>query len=181
MSTAEMAEIVGILAASGQFLEQSIKIISISRKLYQNIQETPKDVQAWRQEIEHLQQLVITIEESPALQVDELKPILDQCQATSDALLEILGQIDFNKTDSVGRKTWKAVGGLTREAEIQDLFGQIERLKSTLSARIAVLNLLVYFLLCTVLSSFSICSSNVVVQGFKTAMSSRSSVHDWRT
>lgn len=115
--------------------------------------------------IELLQQLVIAIEESPALQVDELKPILDQCQATSDALLEILDQIDFNKTDSMGRKTWKAVGGLTREAEIQDLFAQIERLKSTLSARIAVLNLVVFCFLFILHCPFAIWSSNTIVQG----------------
>ncbi|KAM5356798.1 hypothetical protein ACJ41O_003444 [Fusarium nematophilum] len=56
-------------------------------------------------------------------------------------MLEILGQIDFNKVDSLGRKTWKAVGGLVKETEIRDLFGQIERLKSTLGDHLAVINL----------------------------------------
>ncbi|KAM5385664.1 hypothetical protein ACJZ2D_000863 [Fusarium nematophilum] len=65
----------------------------------------------------------------------------ERCKSVSDELLEILGQIDFNKVDSLGRKTWKAVGGLVKETEIRDLFGQIERLKSTLGDHLAVINL----------------------------------------
>ncbi|KAF4450039.1 ankyrin repeat [Fusarium albosuccineum] len=136
-----MAEVVGIIAASGQFLEQSLKIYSLSKKLLDQINDAPKEIEEWRDELQGLQKLVAAIETSPALQTDDLEPIVNQCKSVANVLSDILAQIEFSSTDSFGHKTWKAIGGLAKEAEIRDLFGQIERLKSTLGDRIAVINL----------------------------------------
>ena len=136
-----MAEVLGIMASSGQFLEQSIKIVKLSKKLYDNIRDAPSDIQKFRDEIEQLRTLVDSTKTSPSLQVDDLKPTIDRCHELCRSFLDILVQINFEKTDGLGRKTWKAVGGLAKESEIRNYFQQLERLKSTLSSRIAVINL----------------------------------------
>ncbi|KAJ3543358.1 hypothetical protein NM208_g3618 [Fusarium decemcellulare] len=136
-----MAEVIGIVAASGQFLEQSIKIVNLSKRLLDQIQDAPRDIAAWREELLGLQKLVAAIETSPALQVDDLEPIINKCKSVSNVLSEIFASIYFDSANSFGHKTWKAIGGLAKESEIKDLFGKIERLKSTLGDRIAVINL----------------------------------------
>ncbi|CAM1507445.1 Fc.00g070860.m01.CDS01 [Cosmosporella sp. VM-42] len=137
-----MAEVVGLVAAAGQFVEQSIKIIKFSKALYDKVQGAPEELQKWRQEIEEVQKLVTSIEDSPALRGSETtKASIDRCNSVSNELQAIFTELDFEETDALGRKTWKAIGGLAKESEIRRLFEEIERLKSTLNTQIGVANL----------------------------------------
>ena len=136
-----MAEVVGIVAASGQFIEQSAKIYKLTKRFRDQLRDGPEEIGAWRTELQHLESLITQIKNSPSLQVDDLEPTINQCNSVSGKLLEIFDQINFSKADPLGHKTWKAVEGLAKESEIQDLFGQIERLKSTLNGKIAVIGM----------------------------------------
>lgn len=49
-----MAEIVGLVAASGQFLEESIKIVKLSKALYDKVQDAPEEIELWRSQISRL-------------------------------------------------------------------------------------------------------------------------------
>lgn len=136
-----MAEVVGVVAAAGQFIVQSTKILLFIKDVHDKVQGAPAELKVWRQEIEELQKLVSNVQSSPALQVSNIKPIVDNCNAISDSLCEIFGKLDFDATDRLGRKTWKAIRGLAKEEQIHALFSQIERFKLTLNTQIAVVNL----------------------------------------
>lgn len=135
------AEAIGIVAACGQFVEQSIKIIQLSKQVHDKFRDAPAEIDAWRQQIQALEKLVAAVEASPALQVDDLKPTVEQAKAVGDKLLRIFEGIDFDKDDGFGHKSWRVVGGLLKEDEIGDLFSEVERLKGLLGDQIAVINM----------------------------------------
>ncbi|KAJ4315059.1 hypothetical protein N0V84_008571 [Fusarium piperis] len=135
------AEAIGIIAACGQFVEQSVKIIHFSKQIHDRFQDAPAEIDAWRQQIQALGKLVAAIEASPALQVEDLKPTVEQAKAVGDELLRIFETIDFGKDDGFGHKSWRVIGGFLKEDEIGDLFREVERLKSLLGDQIAVINI----------------------------------------
>ncbi|RSL41429.1 hypothetical protein CEP54_015827 [Fusarium duplospermum] len=135
------AETIGIVAACGQFVEQSVKIIRFSKQIHDKFQDAPAEIDAWRQQIEGLEKLVAAIEASPALQVDDLKPTVEQAKAVAGKLLGIFEGINFEKNDGFGHKSWRVIGGFLKEDEISDLFKEVERLKALLGDQIAVINI----------------------------------------
>ncbi|KAI8686738.1 NACHT domain-containing protein [Fusarium sp. Ph1] len=135
------AETIGIIAACGQFVEQSVKIIRFSKQVHDKFRDAPAEIDAWRQQIQGLGKLVAAVEASPALQVEDLRPTVKQAKAVGDKLLRIFEGIDFEKNDGFGHKSWRIVGGFLKENEIGDLFREIERLKSLLGDQIAVINI----------------------------------------
>ncbi|RSM11474.1 hypothetical protein CEP52_002970 [Fusarium oligoseptatum] len=135
------AETIGIVAACGQFVEQSVKIIQFSKQIHDKFQDAPAEIDAWRQQIESLEKLVAAVEASPALQVEGLKPTIEQAKAVAGKLLGIFEGIDFEKDDGFGHKSWRVIGGFLKEDEIDDLFKEIERLKALLGDQIAVINI----------------------------------------
>lgn len=135
------AETIGIVAACGQFVEQSVKIIRFSKQIHDKFQDAPAEINAWRQQIQGLEKLVVAVEASPALQVEDLKSTVEQAKAVGDKLLRSFEGIDFEKDDGFGHKSWRVVGGFLKEDEIEDLFKEIERLKALLGDQIAVINI----------------------------------------
>ncbi|RTE79399.1 hypothetical protein BHE90_006117 [Fusarium euwallaceae] len=135
------AETIGIVAACGQFVEQSVKIIQLSKQVHDKFQDAPAEIDAWRQQIESLVKLVAAVEASPALQVEGLKPTIEQAKAVAGKLLGIFEGIDFEKDDGFGHKSWRVIGRFLKEDEINDLFKEIERLKALLGDQIAVINI----------------------------------------
>ncbi|KAI8724222.1 NACHT domain-containing protein [Fusarium sp. LHS14.1] len=135
------AETIGIVAACGQFVEQSVKIIRFSKEVHDKFQDAPAEIEAWRQQIQGLEKLVTAVEASPALQVEDLKPTVEQAKAVGDKLLRIFEGIDFEKDDGFGHKSWRVVGAFLKEDEIGDHFREIERLKALLGDQIAVINI----------------------------------------
>lgn len=134
-----MAEIVGLVAASGQFLEESIKIVKLSKALYDKVQDAPEEIELWRSQINRLQELVTDVRDSPTLHTAQINATIEDCEKVGHRLCQIFDRLDFDTTDPLGRKTWRAIRGLANEDEIRDLFSQIEHLKTTLIAQMTVL------------------------------------------
>ncbi|KAF4981704.1 hypothetical protein FZEAL_2506 [Fusarium zealandicum] len=133
-----MAEVVGLVAASGQFLEQSIKIIKFSKALHDKIQDAPDEIEAWRSQMTRLRELVQEICDTPSLQTTNISDTIKDCNEIGYRLGQEFDQVDFDSTDTMGRKTWKAVKGLAKEGKICDNFAQLERLKTTLLAQMSL-------------------------------------------
>jgi hypothetical protein len=55
--------------------------------------------------------------------------------------LEIFENIEFSETDKFGHKSWRVAVALSKEEEIRSLFGQLEKLKSTLDIHLGVIHL----------------------------------------
>lgn len=132
-----MAEAVGIIAASGQFVEQSIKIFKLAKKVQNKFVDAPDELEDWRNELESLQQIVDRILKTPALHTDNLERIVTECKRVSEKLLDLFCNIDFNESDSFAHKSWRVVVSLAKEEEIRELFNKLERCKSTLNAEMA--------------------------------------------
>ncbi|KAJ4223373.1 hypothetical protein NW759_006006 [Fusarium solani] len=94
--------------------------------VHDKFQDAPAEIDAWRQQIQGLEKLVAAVEASPALQVEDLKPTVEQAKAVSEKLLRIFEGIDFEKDDGFGHKSWRV---------------EIERLKALLGDQIAVINI----------------------------------------
>ncbi|KAJ4258829.1 hypothetical protein NW762_007916 [Fusarium torreyae] len=136
-----MAEVVGLVAASGQFVEQSIKIVKLSKRIRDKFKDAPQELEGWREEIDSLQKAVHKIQTTPALQVDDIKPIINQLKDAGGELLKLLNGIGFLETESFGHKSWKVAVGLSKEEEVRDLFARLERLKSTLYIHLSIINI----------------------------------------
>ncbi|KAM0558091.1 hypothetical protein ACHAPJ_005258 [Fusarium lateritium] len=136
-----MAEVVGLVAASGQFVEQSIKIVKLSKKIRDKFNDAPQELEGWREEIESLQKVVHRIQTTPALQIKDVKPIINQLKDTGGELLKVFNDIGFLEKDSFGHKSWKVAVGLSKEDEIRGLLAKMERLKSTLYIHLSIINI----------------------------------------
>ena len=125
-------EVIGAVAAAGQFLEQGIKVVRIIRKLHDQVQNP-----MFRQQCEKLEEfnkLATRIQslKSKSLQMDEIAGILVRGTQITSQLAKLFEEITPEPNAGLVERTWKAVGGLTREAAIQELFQKIESEKSSL-------------------------------------------------
>jgi hypothetical protein len=136
-----MAEVIGLVAAGGQFIEQSTKIIKLSIKVRDKYKDGPKEVASWQHQIESIQKVVENVLQSPSLRTNDVKFTIDQCKSASDSLLKVFEEIQFDETDSFGQKTWRVALALSKEEEIRTLFIQLEQLKSTLDIHIGIIHL----------------------------------------
>ncbi|KAH7002989.1 hypothetical protein EDB82DRAFT_482335 [Fusarium venenatum] len=136
-----MSEVVGLVAASGQFIEQSIKIVGLFKKFRGKFKDTPKEIEGWQEEVTSLSKVVEKIQNTPALQSDDLKPIINQCKSVSEEILKIFTSIDFEEADSFSHKSRKITMALSKEGDIRDLFARIERLKSDMAIQIGMIQI----------------------------------------
>ncbi|KAI6754076.1 hypothetical protein HG530_013252, partial [Fusarium avenaceum] len=132
-----MAEAVGIIAASGQFVEQSIKIFKLAKKVQSKFTDAPNELEDWRNELESLRRIVDEILKTPALHTDNLERIVTECKYVSEKLQDLFCNIDFKESDSFAHKSWRVVVSLAKEEEIRELFNKLERCKSTLNAEMS--------------------------------------------
>lgn len=135
-----MAEVVGLVAASGQFIEESIKIIKIAKAARDKYRDAPKEIDNWQQQVESLQQLVESIPSS-LRDVKEIVSAIDRCKAINNSLLHTFDSLQFSESDSFRHKTWRAAVSLLKEGEIRSSFSELEQLKSSLSLHIDIKNL----------------------------------------
>ncbi|KAG5657042.1 hypothetical protein KAF25_011211 [Fusarium avenaceum] len=136
-STATMAEAVGIIAASGQFVEQSIKIFKLAKKVQNKFVDAPDELEDWRNELETLQRIVDEIIKTPALHTDNLERIVTECKRVGEKLLDLFCNIDFKESDSFAHKSWRVAVSLAKEEKIHELFNSLERWKLTLNTEIS--------------------------------------------
>jgi hypothetical protein len=77
---ADPLTIVGATSASAQLLEQAFKITQVIYGIYSDIREAPAFVSDRVQHIEQLIGIAKFIQQSPALQNDEVAGVLKTCQ-----------------------------------------------------------------------------------------------------
>ncbi|KAH7198798.1 uncharacterized protein B0J16DRAFT_298485 [Fusarium flagelliforme] len=137
-----MAEVIGLIAAGGQFVEQSVKLIKLARSTREKYRDTPKEIENWQQQLESLQKIVDSIRQTPSLHnADEVKSTVDRCNTISNFLLQTFDTIHFTESDSFRHKTWRAAVSILKEEEIRSSFSELEQLKTSLSLHIAIKNL----------------------------------------
>lgn len=132
------ASVIGVAAASQQFLKEGFKLIQLIRSIRDKAQGAPGEIEAWRKEIEDLSGLIEKVETSPALQHCDVAPTIESCRDICHGLVDTFSALDFAVSDSLAHKTWKAIKGLDKEQGIRTKFEELQRLKSTLAGKISV-------------------------------------------
>ncbi|KAI8670119.1 NACHT domain-containing protein [Fusarium sp. Ph1] len=127
-----MADALAIATATTQFTEQTVKIARLCKKVYEK---------TLVEEIQRSPALGSSVHGTPALGSDPaIIKTIQSCTSVSTSLCTIFDRFDFHDSEPVSRKTWKAIGSLAKESDIRDLFTQLERLKSTLTLQIQIVN-----------------------------------------
>ncbi|KAF5004190.1 hypothetical protein FDECE_9328 [Fusarium decemcellulare] len=133
-----MAEVVGLIAASGQFIEQSIKIVQGIKTVYDKIQNAPEEIQSWQSQISSLKELTNEVKATPSLQTPGIGDTIKQCDQVSKRLNQTFERVNFKSSDSRHFQIRKAIEGLAKESEVQELFTQLERHRNQLHTQISL-------------------------------------------
>ncbi len=75
-------EVVGLVAAAGQFIEQTIKIVKLIQEVRSKWGDGPAEVQQWMQEMETIKGIVGKVQQISALQTPEIAAILSRAKRT---------------------------------------------------------------------------------------------------
>lgn len=98
-------EVVGLVAAAGQFIEQTVKIVQLVQEVRSKSRNAPAETQKWIQQIEALEYLARKVQGTAALQTSEIGAILGRCDSHSRDLCTVLGDISCEADASFGKKT----------------------------------------------------------------------------
>jgi len=133
-------EIVGAVAAAGQFIEQSTKVIGLIKAIIDHVRGAPAEIAQLTEEIEALQQIAIDIKASKGPHSPTTDKVLRRCEDHVKALRKILEKISCDLDAGILKKTWQAVRGVYSEDDIRAIIDKIEREKTLLIADISVRN-----------------------------------------
>ncbi|KFY21157.1 hypothetical protein V491_03116 [Pseudogymnoascus sp. VKM F-3775] len=131
-------EVLGAAAAADQLIKEAFKLVQLIRSIRDKYQGAPKEIEAWRQEIEDLSELIKRIEALPTLDGYDIYATLESCKTTCHDLIGIFSGLDFATGDPRLLKTWMAIKGIDQEPTVRKHFGEIQRLKGTLLLKINV-------------------------------------------
>lgn len=120
-------EVIGAVAAAGQFVEQGIKIVKLVKSVYGQLEDAPGQIQQRSERLRDLISIAERIEQTKALQTTEAESILNRCRAHAAQLLSKLESIDFNRNDSFGKKAMRAVGGVMEEEDVLKLVDTLDK------------------------------------------------------
>lgn len=134
-------EVISLVAAAGQFIEQTVKIVQLIKEVRGKWRNAPAETQQWIQEIETLKDIAGKVQQISALQTPEVAAILLRCEERSRCLHTLLSAISCEADANLGKKMWAAIIGVAQEGEIKAIFEDLEREKSSLIANIAAANL----------------------------------------
>ncbi|KAK3352520.1 hypothetical protein B0T25DRAFT_542167 [Lasiosphaeria hispida] len=134
-------EVIGIVAAAGQFIEQTVKVVQLVQEVRRKSRDAPAEIQQWIQEIETLKDIATEVQRTAALQTPQIEGILRRCDDRSRSLCTILDTISCEADANFGKKTWAAINGVAQEGSIRALFGDLEREKSSLITHITTASL----------------------------------------
>ncbi|KAH8808657.1 ankyrin repeat-containing domain protein [Xylogone sp. PMI_703] len=129
-------EVLGAVAAAGQFLEQGITLVKLVRALYDQVQNAPEELSQRCEELRDFNSIVADIKSKQRLQTTEIAAIICRATERGEQLTALLGSISFEPDANIGKKTWKALVGLNLEKDIFNLLADLEREKSSLQLRI---------------------------------------------
>ncbi|KAM5347736.1 hypothetical protein ACJ41O_007560 [Fusarium nematophilum] len=133
-------EVLGAVAAAGQFIEQGFKIAGVVKSIHGAFDDGPTEIQRRLDRLQSLMGLSKRIKETECLQTAEAAEILKRCEAAATDLRARLEALDFQSQDSLGKKTWRAVCSLMEEEEILKAFDTLDQEQNLLSLHIAALN-----------------------------------------
>ncbi|KAK4163097.1 hypothetical protein QBC43DRAFT_240047 [Cladorrhinum sp. PSN259] len=126
-----MAEIVGLVAAGGQFFEQGSKIIQILIKFTDKY--GGEETKQWLGDVETLQNLLQQVKDNPGLQTREMSALLDRCEVIQREILACLGKVDFEAGDPKREKASKALHALVKDSDMNACFVKLGEIKQSLN------------------------------------------------
>ena len=129
-----MAELVGVVAAAGQFLEQGFRVIQLVKRLKDQVQNAPTKIQEESEKLREFDDLAAKIKATKSLQINEVEKIVKRSALYTSELATILANLLPQPDANIGERTWKAVGGLAQEAAIHKLFSKLEIEKNSLQS-----------------------------------------------
>jgi hypothetical protein len=130
------AEVLGVIAASEQFIEVAFKLAKFVKNVVDQIQDAPDHIQQEAGRIESLASLAAQIKTTESLQTENIKNILFRCESYMQELQTRLENISFDHDDKLRKKTWKAIRGLQEEKDIMKLFTVLHQEYSALDTHI---------------------------------------------
>lgn len=132
-------EIIGVVAASGQFLEQGMRVVRLIDSVIDKVKNAPDELKALRGHIGTLNAIAQDVERSMRSQGGrdqdrerEIAAVLGRCRAYTVELEGVLQSFDFEHSDRLGHKTQRAILALVREPDVVEILKNIEREKSSL-------------------------------------------------
>jgi hypothetical protein len=128
----------GAAAAAGQLLKEAFRLVQLIRAIRDKYQGAPKEIEAWRKDIEDFSALINSIEELPTLDGYGIDATIERCRTMCCDLIGIFGSLDFAATDPRLHKTWMAIRGINQEPVVKKHFEELQRSKETLQLKINV-------------------------------------------
>lgn len=120
-------EIIGVVAAAEQFAEVVFKTIKLVKSVTDQIQNAPDQMRQKIRRLESLASLAKQIQNTKALQTEDVDKILKRCECHVQSLQDLLKKISFESHDSMIKKTWRAIIGLKEETDISKLFDILDQ------------------------------------------------------
>lgn len=120
-------EVIGAVAAAGQFVEQGIKIVKLVESVYNQFEDAPALIQQRSERLGDFILIAERIARTKALQTTEAESILNRCRAHAAKLRSKLESTDFNDNDSLGKKARRAIGGVMEEEAVLKLFDTLDK------------------------------------------------------
>lgn len=131
-------EVLGAAAAADQLLKEAFKLVQLIRSIRDKYQGAPKEIEAWRQEIEDFSALIKNIEALPTLDGYGIHATIESCRTICHDLIGIFSGLDFAASDARLHKTWMAIKGIDQQPVVKTHFEELQRLKGTLLIKINV-------------------------------------------
>jgi hypothetical protein len=132
--------VLGAVAAATQLVEQGIKITQFLGELYSKVQDAPESVRKQLVHVEQLIDIARLIIQSPSLQEESVVSILRTCLRQAADIQNLLKKVSVVDKDGQLKKIRKAFAAVMKEKEIDALFDNLEREKSSLALCIQEIN-----------------------------------------
>lgn len=129
-------ELLGVAAAAEQFGKVALETAKFIKSVVGEIQDAPARIQQQIERIDSLASLATQIKGTKTLQTVEFENILTRCESHIRELQTLLDKISFEPTNSLPRKTSKAICSLNEAENITRLFNILDHEYSTLNTLI---------------------------------------------
>ncbi len=134
------AEIIGLLASASQLAIYGIKITTSISEIYQQIQEAPKKIRQYAEQLDQLIETAKLIERHPGLQTVAVDAQIKNTIKQARELASLLERVKKDYSHGSVRKYWKIVRG-RHKREILDNFETLEKEKSALQLCLSVVHI----------------------------------------
>lgn len=133
-------EVIGAIAAAGQFIGQGLKLVRLIETVYSQIRDAPDEIKERLERLESFASIAKRIRNNESLQTSEAEKILLRCEHHVQKLQSCLEAIAFKADDPLKQRAWIALCSLGEEDEILKIFEKLEREQSLLVLHFSDLN-----------------------------------------